>query len=100
MLGPYFHFHTQAKDPEQRLALAVLDGYGLFISFMMGQSVEEAKKTQGIVVNALCELLAETQLHDPDKRVSLFHHALDAHWYSPDYGFSEKFTQRILQKGK
>lgn len=100
LLGPYFHFHTQTKDPEERLGLAVLDGYGLFIPFMMSQSPQEAKKTQEIVVNALCETLAEMQLSNPNVRISLFHYALDAGWYNPEYGFSEKFTQRLLQKGK
>lgn len=94
LLGSHFHFHTFVTDNEQRLGLGILDGFALFIPFMLGQSKEVVKETQGVVVGALCEVLAEEQAKDVGKPISLFQHALKGAWYHPRYDIDRGFLKR------
>ncbi len=93
LLGPFFHFHTNIHADGRRLSAAVMDGYGLFVPFILGRTGDLLKETQGLAVNALCEVLAESQAKNirPSR---LFTNTKRNGWYKPDYGLRSDFLAR------
>jgi hypothetical protein len=94
LIGSYFLFPLRIENIEQRLGAGVLDAYSFFVPHMLGLSGKEAQDGQGVAVNALCEVLAETQARNPDKPLSLFGMARENKWFKKSYDFDEKFLTR------